>query len=88
MTIRDRLKRLERQSGVLVHIPQPDGPPARFPQSALADAFLTTTRRLCGEDVAAHPLGLSAARSQDATWANSFYADDGSGVTSVEDLSK
>ena len=66
-SLRGRMRRLERQSGVLVHIPQPDGPPARFPQSALADAFLTTTRRLCGEDVAAHPLSVVAARSQDAT---------------------
>ena len=87
--MRGRLRRLERQfAEAVVSIPQPSGPPARFPESALQEAFLATTRRHCGEDVPAHPLALAAARSQDPTWSGSFYADDGSEVTPIEDLSE
>ena len=87
--LRGRLRRLERQSAeAVVSIPQPCGPPARFPESQLKDAFLTTTRRHCGEDVPAHPLALAAGRSSDPTWSNSFYADDGGPVDDVEDLSE
>ena len=89
MGLRDRLRRLERLSeGVVVSIPQPTGPDARFAESALQEAFLTTTRRLCGEDLEPHPLALAAARSQDATWRESFYADDGADVSEPEDLSE
>ncbi len=89
MSLRDRLRRLERLSEeVSVSVPQPDGPSARFPESELKEAFLTATRRLCGDEVAAHPLGLAAARSPDPTWSKSFYADDGEVVSPPEDLSE
>lgn len=89
MSIRDRLWRLERLSeGDTIAILQPDGPSARFPESELKEAFLTATRRLCGDEVPAHPLGLAAARSPDPTWSKSFYADDGEAVSPPEDLSK
>ncbi|MDP9477125.1 MAG: hypothetical protein M3R38_15835 [Actinomycetota bacterium] len=64
MGLRDRLRALERLSeGEMVSIPQPGRPPARFPESALKDAFLTNVRRLCGEDVPEHPLSVAAAHS-------------------------
>ena len=88
MGLRDRIKRLENQSDLFVSIPQPTGPAAKFPKSQLADAFLTTTRRQCGEDVPPHPLALAAGRSPDPGWSNSLYADDGSPVTPVRDLSE
>lgn len=66
---------LERLSeAVLVSIPQLDGPPKKFPESALQDSFMRNMRRLHGEDVAPHPLGVAAARSPDLTWSRSFYA--------------
>ena len=87
--LRGRLRRLERRSAeVVVSIPQPTGPPAQFPESELKEAFVVTSRRHCGEDVPAHPLALAAGRSPEPAWANSFYADDGSEVTPVEDLSE
>ena len=75
MSIRDRLRRLERESeGEMVFVAQPDGPPVRFPKSAVQDAFVNNVRRLCGEDVEPHPLGVAAARSPDPEWRKSFYA--------------
>ena len=88
MGLRDRLRRLRRASEeVVVTIEQPYGPPARFPESALKEAFMTNMQRLRGEDGEPHPFGL-AARSPDPTWANSFYADDGGPVTVPPDLSE
>ncbi len=75
MSIRDRIRRLERASeGVTVSIPQPDGPPARFPESALQESFVVNMRRLKGENVEPHPLGVAAARSPDPEWHKSFYS--------------
>ncbi len=75
MPIRARLQRLLRRSERdIISMPQPDGPPARFPQSALKDAFLANTRRICGEDVPAHPLSDAATRSPDPEWRDSFMA--------------
>lgn len=89
MGLRDRLRRLERLSeDRVVSIPQLAGPPVRFPEIELAEVFLTTTRRHCGEDVPPHPLALAAARSPDAKWRESFYADDGADVSEPEDLSE
>lgn len=89
MGLREQLRRLRRASeGVTVSIAQPDSPPARFAESELAQAFLTTARRQMGEDVPPHPLALAAARSPDAKWRESFYADEGHEVTPVEDLSE
>jgi hypothetical protein len=67
-----RLERLANQS--LVIIPQPAGPPARFPQSALEAAFMTNVRRLRGENVEEHPLSVAAANSTDNAWQGSFLA--------------
>lgn len=75
MGIRGRLRRLERESAAdMVLIPQPGGPPARFPKSALLDSFASNTRRLRGEAVELHPLGVAAARSPDPEWRKSLYA--------------
>ena len=85
--LRRRLRRAYKDTQVLIE--QPDGePPARFPEAALKDAFLTTMDRLCGRDVKPHPLALAAARSPDPGWNQSFYADDGGPVTIPEDLSE
>ncbi len=75
MGLRDRLRRLEKLSeGPVTVIPQPDGPPVRFPESALKEAFLANVRRACGEDVPAHPLSV-AAQSGDPKWVGMFFAD-------------
>ena len=89
MSIRDRLRRLERESaGDMVFIPQPDGPPARFPKSAPQDSFVVNMRRLRGEDVEPHPLGVAAARSPDPEWHKTFYAASWVGVVRPPDLSE
>ena len=62
--LRDHIKRLQRLAeGEMVAIPQRGGPPAKFPQSALADAFLNAHRRTLGEDLEEHPLSRSARTS-------------------------
>lgn len=55
-------------------IPRPDGTAARFPKSAPQEAFVVNMRRLRGEDVPPHPLGVAAAESPDPEWSGSFYA--------------
>ena len=88
MSFRRRVRRLERLAeGPLVSIPQPGGPPARFPASDLEAAFLANTRRLKGEDVPAHPLAEAAARSPDPKWRETLYASAPVGEV-VEDLSE
>ncbi len=89
MSLRDRLRRLERASeGVTVSIPQPYGPPARFPESELERAFLCNVCRATGDDIPPHPLSLAAGRSPDPTWRESFFADGGGPVSPPPDLSE
>jgi hypothetical protein len=81
-----RLERLAEQS--LVMIPQPAGPPARFPQSGLEAAFMTNVRRLKGEDVKEHPLSVAAASSTDSIWRGSFFAGGFAVSDEIKDLSE
>jgi hypothetical protein len=75
MGIRDRLRRLERDArGELVHIPQRDGTVARFPHSALLDAYVTAMDHTMGLDVPDHPLCAAARNSSSAWWRASAYA--------------
>ncbi len=61
--MRTLLRRAER-TGMVV-IPQKEGPPARFPQSALAEAFICEMSRMCGEDREPHPLHVAVRDSTD-----------------------
>jgi hypothetical protein len=73
--MKSRLRRLEQ--GAKAHyiiIPQLEGPPAKFPESAAQEAFLTSLARLKGEDVPIHPLSAAAETSSDSHWRNSFVA--------------
>lgn len=90
MGIRHRLRRLERESREdTVAIPQPDGPPARFPKDAMQESFVLNMRRVRGEDIEPHPLGVAAARSLDPEWHKSLYAASGVDVVRpVPDLSE
>jgi hypothetical protein len=73
----------------MVLVPQLDGPPAKFPKSALADSFLVNMKRLRGEDVPPHPLGVAAARSPSPFWSGSLYSASWVEVVSTpEDLSE
>jgi hypothetical protein len=73
--MRGRLRRLEQASKQnYVTIPQQQGPPARFPQSATKDAFMRSLVRLKGQDVPEHPLSTAAATSSDSRWRGSFVA--------------
>ena len=75
MGLRDRLRRLEREAeGEMVFVPQKDGTAKRFPQGALQESFLTNVKRLRGEDVPHHPLGVAAAHSPDPEWGRSLYS--------------
>ena len=90
MGLKDRLRRLEREAeGEVVFVPQPDGTVKRFPQSALQEAFMMNMKRLRGEDVPHHPLGLAATRSPDPGWSRSLYSAVWTGIVApVEDLSE
>ena len=55
-------------------IPQLEGPPAMFPESAAQEAFLTSLARLKGEEVPIHPLSAAAETSSDSHWRNCFVA--------------
>jgi hypothetical protein len=73
--LRDRLRRLEREAeGEVVFVPQKDGTVKRFPQSALQESFTTNMKRLRGEDVPHHPLGVAAAQSPGPEWSRSLYS--------------
>ena len=75
LALRDQLRRLQKRvGGGTVAIPQRDGTVARFPEVALQDAFLVNMKRLRGENVPPHPLGLAAAASPDREWARSMYS--------------
>ncbi len=73
--------------GDVVSIPQRGGPPARFPESALKNAFLSAVRRTCGEDVPEHPLSTAARNSPDPQWRDSVVAGPEEVPDAVEDLS-
>ena len=90
MGLKDRLRRLEREAeGEMVLVPQKDGTVKRFPQSALQESFMTNMRRLKGEDVPYHPLGLAAAESPDPEWSRSLYSAEWTDIVApVEDLSE
>ena len=90
MGLKDRLRRLEREAeGEMVFVPQRDGTVKRFPQSALKEAFLQNMKRLRGEDVPHHPLGVAAAESPDPEWSRSFYSAAWTDIVApVEDLSE
>lgn len=75
MSIRDRLRRLERLSeGEVIFVEQPDGPPLKFPKIAMQESFMVNMRRLRGEDVPPHPLGVAAEHSPNPEWRKSLYA--------------
>jgi len=75
VALRDRIRRLERDAGGgMVFIPQLDGTPARFPEADLQESFVTNMKRLRGEDVPPHPLGVAAASSPDPEWSRSMYS--------------
>jgi hypothetical protein len=87
--VRAKLRRLERLAeGNVVSIPQPDGPPARFPESALRDAYVNAFRRGCGEDLEEHPLSAAARNSPYPTWRDSVVAGPEEVPGHVEDLSE
>ena len=89
MGLRDRLRKLVRNAdGEIVTIPQRDGPPAKFPQSALADAYVSSVRRACGEDVPEHPLSAAARTSSAAEWRDSVVAGPEEVPPPPEDLSE
>ncbi len=87
--MRGRVRRLERLAeGNTVTILQPDGPPARFPESALRDAYVNAFRRGCGEDLEEHPLSSAARNSPDPQWRGSVVAGPEEVPDHVEDLSE
>jgi hypothetical protein len=90
MALRDQLRRLQKRvGGGTVKIPQPGGTVARFPATALQDAFLANMQRLRGEAVPPHPLAVAAAQSPDLGWSRSMYSADWvTIVTPPEDLSE
>ncbi len=87
--MRGRLRRLERLAqGNVVSIPQPGGPPARFPESQLADAFVNACRRGRGEDLEEHPLSSAARNSPDPGWRDSVVGGPAEAPDAPEDLSE
>jgi hypothetical protein len=90
--LRGWLKRLEREAwGEMVEIPQRGGTVARFPQSALREAYANHMARLgAGEGAPPeHPLLVAARNSSDASWLESVYvANPDEWVQPVEDLSE
>jgi hypothetical protein len=93
MGLKGKLRRLERRAEEdMIAIPQPDGPPAKFPRCALKEAFSNAMERLgAGEDAPPrHPLLEAAANSTDPRWAESFFGDIDcpDAPTPVEDLSE
>ena len=90
MGLKDRLRRLEKEAeGEVVLVPQKDGTAKRFPQSALQESFVANTKRLRGEDVPHHPLGVAAAESPDPEWSRCLYSAAWTDIIApVEDLSE
>src|SRR5215218_4757854 len=71
--VRDALAAREQEE--LVVVPQRYGPPARFPTSALKEAYLNLMERMgAAEDAPPeHPLLKAVRNSPDPKWQNSFY---------------
>ncbi len=89
MSLRRSLRRLERLlEGEYVTIPQRDGSVKRFPESALADAFLAAHYRASGHDVPDHPLSQACRRSSDPKWRETVYAEGETVAEEVPDLSE
>jgi hypothetical protein len=75
LALRGQLRRLQKRvGGGTVKIPHPGGTVARFPEADLQASFLINMRRLRGEDVPPHPLGVAAAQSSDPEWSRSMYS--------------
>ncbi len=75
MGLRRRVKRLEKETGGgTVFVPQKDGTVKRFPEADLLESVVTNMKRLRGEDVPPHPLGVAAAQSSDREWSRSMYS--------------
>ena len=73
--LRRRVRGLERASrGEMVAIKQMDGSTKRFPESALAEAFVINAQRFCGENIPVHALTEAADSSSDPWWRESFYS--------------
>ena len=73
----------------MVFVPQKDGTAKRFPQGALQESFMANMRRLRGEGVPHHALGLAAAQSPDPEWSRSLYSAAWTDIVApVEDLSE
>jgi hypothetical protein len=73
----DRLRRVARESKEhMVAIPQKDGTVARFPQSALKEAFLCNLERARGGEhiPPEHPLTTAIRDSTDPKWQNTFFS--------------
>ncbi len=90
MGLKDRLRRLEKEAErEMVFVPQKDGSMKRLPQGALQESFMTNMKRLRGEDVPHHPLGVAAAESPDPEWSRSLYSAEWTAIGApVEDLSE
>ncbi len=74
--MRSRIKRLEGDAEGLyyVSIPQNDGTVKRFSQSAFLEAWSTSVKRLCGEDVPEHPMSAAFRNSLDPNFHNCLIA--------------
>ena len=91
MRLRRRLERLKRRAEQdLIEVSQQDGPPAKFPQSALREAFLTNVKRIGGgKDVPEeHPLTKAIRNSPDLRWHSTMVGPVNAPEEPVPDLSE
>jgi hypothetical protein len=83
MGLHNWLKRLERDAREeMIEIPQPDGTVARFPQTALPEAFMSMYE---GRD---HPLLAAVRNSSELAWSEGVYSTDPASMLNVVDLSE
>ena len=76
MGLRDKMRRLEREaSGEMITIAQRDDTVARFPASALKDAYANLMERLgAGEDAPLeHPMLAAIRNTSDPEWQRSVF---------------
>jgi hypothetical protein len=91
--VRSRLKKLERQADShAIVIPQQSLPPAKFPRSALKEAFVNGMNQIKaaaeGRDLPPdHELVTAAKNSRDPAWRRSFFSGADLSVPITEDLS-